>query len=74
MVNREGQEAESPLKGVHKLELKADREWWTFGEVRKGTGGKMEKWLLWTESEKIQAQSENNGTVVVRDASKLYQK
>lgn len=53
MVNR-GQEAESLLKRIYKVEVKADvtqiRGWWTFGEMRKGTGGQMEKWLLWAES------------------------
>lgn len=63
MMSREEQEADSLLKGVHKLKVKAAmtqrRGWWISGEVKEGTGGQMEKWILWAESK-----SENNGIMV----------
>ena len=63
MMKREEQEAESLLKGVHKLEVKAAmtqrRGWWVFGEAKEGASGQMEMWILCAESK-----SENNGIVV----------
>ena len=62
-MDGEEQKAESFLRGVPKLEVKADmpqrRGWWISGEVKEGTGGQMEKWILWAESK-----SENNGITV----------